>query len=79
MAISCRASKRRLPHELQPWSTTTGGSNMIRAVHESAETIERISANPLFGHLGVEVRHPNVLAGSVSAAAARLAGSHMNP
>ena len=41
--------------------------------------MESSSAYPLFGHLSVEVRHPNVLPGSVSAPAARLARSHMNP
>ncbi len=78
-AISCRAGRRRLRHESQQWSTTSDGTLLFRAVHKSCETIESSSAYPLFGHLSVEVRHPNVLPGSVSAAAARLAGSHMNP
>ncbi len=79
MVISCRAGRRRLRHESQPWWTTTGGTLLSRAVDKSCETIERISAYPLLGHLSVEVRHPNVLPGPVRAPAARLAGSHMDP
>ena len=75
----CRAGRRRLRHESQPWWTTSDGTLLFRAVDKSCRTTKSSSVHPLFGHLSVEVRHPNVLPGSVSAPAARLAGSHMNP
>ena len=78
-ATSCRAGRRRLPYESQPWWTTSARPLRFRAVHKSCETVESSRAYPLFGYLSVEVRHPNVLPGPVRAPAARLAGSHMNP
>ena len=77
--ISCRAGRRKLRHELQRWSTTSDRTQLFRAVNKSCKTSKSSSAYPLLGRLSVEVRHPNVLPGSVIAAAAGLAGSHMNP
>ena len=78
-AISCRAGRRRLPHESQPWWTTSARPLRFRAVHKSCKTTESSRAYPLFGYLSVEVRHPNVRPGPISTAARRSAGSHMNP
>ena len=78
-AISCRVGRRRLPHESQPWWTTSARPLRFRAVHKSCETVESSRAYPLFGYLSVEVRHPNVCPGPISTTARRAAGSHMNP
>ena len=79
LAICCRAGRRRLRHESKPWWTTSVGTLLFRAVDKSGKTIKSSSVYAVFGHLSVEVRHPNVLPSSASAPAARLAGPHMNP